>query len=77
MMLCIGVGRLFRDLLQDALSCFEISETLPEPYALHVPVLEVLVAMEDISIWSMRNIVRGIEKVRRVRAERATSFPIH
>lgn len=62
-MLCIGVPTLFKSLLLDALSHFDISETPGEPYTLHIPVIEAIVSMQDLSLWSMRDIVRGIEIV--------------
>lgn len=63
MMLCIGVPDLFKNLLKSALSSMETAQPPTEPYSLHIPLMEAIVAMQDLSLWSMRDIVRGIEKV--------------
>jgi len=62
-MLCIGASALFRKHLQQAL--VRLGPMIPssEPFALHVPLVEALVAMHDASVWSIRDIVRSIEKV--------------
>ena len=33
-----------------------------EPYSLHIPLVEAVVAMQDLSVWSVRDIVRIVEK---------------
>ncbi|KAF2024463.1 hypothetical protein EK21DRAFT_46270, partial [Setomelanomma holmii] len=60
--LCTGASSLFRGLLKDALD--QTGETMPpfEPYSSHVPLIEAIVGMQDSSVWSVRDIVRGIEK---------------
>ncbi|KAJ4983324.1 hypothetical protein SVAN01_11205, partial [Stagonosporopsis vannaccii] len=78
MMLCIGVPDLFKSLLLDALSQIDVSRTAAEPYSLHVPVLETIVAMQDLSLWSLRDIVRGIEKDRSLATRGLSGFlPMH
>ncbi|KAF9691615.1 hypothetical protein EKO04_010517 [Ascochyta lentis] len=62
--LCIGVPSLFGKLLQNALSRMETALPAAEPYSLHVPLLEAIISMQDTSVWSLRDIVRGIEKDR-------------
>jgi hypothetical protein len=60
--LCIGASSLFRELLQGALSQSETIRPPSEPYSLHIPLLEAVVAMQDLSVWSVRDIVRSVEK---------------
>ena len=60
--LCIGASSLFRGLLQDALAQLGTMLQPWELYSLHVPLLEAVVAMQDLSVWSVRDIVRSVEK---------------
>ena len=60
--LCIGASSLFRGLLQDALAQLGTMVQPLEPYSLHMPLLEAVVAMHDLSVWSVRDIVRSVEK---------------
>lgn len=66
MMLCIGVRDLFKGLLLDALQRLETAQQPAEPFSLHVPLLGAIVGMHDVSVWSMRDVVRGIEKVKTI-----------
>jgi hypothetical protein len=60
--LCVGASLLFRGLLQDALAQLGTMLQSLEPYSLHVPIVEAVVAMQDLSVWSVRDIVRSVEK---------------
>ena len=62
--LCIGIPASFHLLLHRAL--LGIWPKLPpsEPYSLHVAVVEAIVSLQDSSVWSVRDVVRSIEKVR-------------
>lgn len=62
MILCIGASSLFRGLLQGALSQLGTIVQPSEPYSLHIPLVEAIVAMQDLSVWSVRDIVRSVEK---------------
>ncbi|KAF2728201.1 hypothetical protein EJ04DRAFT_449835, partial [Polyplosphaeria fusca] len=62
--LCIGVPALFQHLLRNALSSTWAGIPPSAPYALHVPVIEVITSMQDTSVWSIRDIVRSIKKDR-------------
>jgi hypothetical protein len=62
--LCIGASSLFRGLLQGALSQLRTMLQPSEPYSLHIPLIEAVVAMQDLSVWSVRDIVRSVEKAR-------------
>ncbi|KAF2823660.1 hypothetical protein CC86DRAFT_408690 [Ophiobolus disseminans] len=72
--LCIGADRSFRDLLQETLS--RIWTLLPhsQPYALHVPIVETIVTMQDLSVWSVRDFVRSVEQKRSYTASRPHDF---
>jgi hypothetical protein len=61
--LCTGASPLFRRLLKDALAQAGTMFLSSEPCSLHVPLLEAIAGMQDSSGWSLREIVRGIEKV--------------
>jgi hypothetical protein len=60
--LCIGASSLFRGLLQDALARLGTTLQPSEPYSLDIPLVEAVVAMQDLSVWSVRDIVRSVEK---------------
>ncbi|KAK7178575.1 hypothetical protein PSPO01_15374 [Paraphaeosphaeria sporulosa] len=62
--LCIGPPSSFRNLLHDTLSRMWSKLPPSEPYSLHVPIIEVVVAMQDSSVWSVRDTVRSVEKDR-------------
>ncbi|KAG9512406.1 hypothetical protein KCV07_g9469, partial [Aureobasidium melanogenum] len=49
------------------------SDQIMGPLALHIPVLEELVRLYDLSVWAMANKVRGIEKQRLFESGRRTS----
>ncbi|KAF2628863.1 hypothetical protein BU25DRAFT_409878 [Macroventuria anomochaeta] len=72
--LCTGAFPLFRGLLQNALA--QQGMTLPpsEPYSLHIPLVEAVVAMQDSSVWSVRDIVRSVEKNRSLPARGSQGF---
>jgi hypothetical protein len=62
LVLCIGVNPTFQHLLQQTLSCLW-SELLPsEPFSLHVPLVQAILELQDSSVWSIRDVVRNIEK---------------
>ena len=60
--MCIGASSLFQRLLQDALARLDSLLSLDEPYSLHIPLVEAIVSMYDVSVWSVRDVVRGVEK---------------
>ena len=61
--LCIGVDSLFQKNLESALSRMWSGLPPLNPYSLHVPIIETVIAMQDQSVWSIRDIVRDVEKV--------------
>lgn len=70
--LCIGTPKLFQDLLHDTLSRMWPILPQSEPFSLHVPIVEAVVAMQDSSIWSVRDAVRSMEKVRAPSCQRTS-----
>ncbi|ORY18334.1 hypothetical protein BCR34DRAFT_529167 [Clohesyomyces aquaticus] len=62
--LCIGVPNSFQHLLNSTLLSMWSRIPPSEPYSLHVPLIEAIVSMQDSSVWSVRDIVRSIEKDR-------------
>jgi hypothetical protein len=60
--LCIGASSSFKELLQDAHKRLEAALPLAEPYSLHLPLVEAIIAMQDLSVWYVRDIVRSVEK---------------
>lgn len=64
LILCIGVDLTFQRLLQQILS--RIWHKLPpsEPFSLHVPLVQTILELQDVSVWSIRDVVRSIEKGR-------------
>ncbi|PSN59256.1 hypothetical protein BS50DRAFT_641131 [Corynespora cassiicola Philippines] len=62
--LCVGADLIFQSTLQRVLSQIEIDLSLSGPFSLHAPIVETIIAMQDVSVWSVRDVVRGIEKGR-------------
>lgn len=63
-MLCVGTPHLFLDLLRATLSRMWPNILSLDPYSLHIPLVESIIAMQDSSIWFVRDIIRNVEKVR-------------
>ncbi|KAF2196854.1 hypothetical protein GQ43DRAFT_235184 [Delitschia confertaspora ATCC 74209] len=62
--LCIGASLLFQNLFQEILSQMWSRIPSSEPYSLHVPIIEAIIAMQDTAVWSVRDAVRSVEKDR-------------
>jgi hypothetical protein len=60
--LCIGVGSTFQHLLQQALSRMWSRLPPSEPFSLHVPLVQTILEFQDLSVWSIRDLVRITEK---------------
>ncbi|KAF2809136.1 uncharacterized protein BDZ99DRAFT_463941 [Mytilinidion resinicola] len=65
--LCIGIPPSFQIALQNTLLQMWPGIPPSEPYSLHVPLVETIVAMQELSVWSVRDVVRDIEKDRQTR----------
>lgn len=65
-MLCVGIPHAFPALLQATLSQMWSNIPSSDPFSLHIPLIESILAMQDSSIWFIRDVVRSIEKVRPV-----------
>jgi hypothetical protein len=60
--LCIGVDLAFQHLFQETLSGLWPKLPSYEPFSLHVPLLHTILDLQDSSIWSIRDVIRNIEK---------------
>jgi hypothetical protein len=60
--LCIGVDLAFQHLLQQTLSHMWPKLPPSEPFSLHVPLVQTILELQDSSVWSVRDVVRSIEK---------------
>lgn len=60
--LCLGVDSSFEDKLQDNLNHMWSGFQGQEPESLLAPLIEVIVTMYDQSVWSIRDVVRQVEK---------------
>lgn len=61
--LCIGVDVAFQNHLQQALHNIWPEVQASRNFSLLIPLAEAIVTMYDISVWSIRDIVRQAEKV--------------
>jgi hypothetical protein len=64
--LCIGVDTVFQSFLQDTLNNMWSHLPHSELASLLVPLIETIIAMHDQSVWSVRDVTRGAEKVTRL-----------
>jgi hypothetical protein len=64
--LCIGVDIVFQSFLEDTLKNMWSHLPHSEMASLLVPLIETVIAMHDQSVWSVRDVTRGAEKVSRV-----------
>lgn len=62
--LCIATPREFNEQLLHTLVYLSSDMDPADPYSLHVPLVEVLLTLYDQSVWSIRDLVREVEKVR-------------
>ncbi|KAF1936654.1 hypothetical protein EJ02DRAFT_387029 [Clathrospora elynae] len=62
--LCIGVDLAFQHLLQQALSHMWPRLPPSEPLSLHVPLVQAILELHDLSVWCIRDVIRTIEKDR-------------
>jgi hypothetical protein len=60
--LCIGVDLAFQHLLQQTLSRMWPNLPPNEPFSLHIPLVQTILELQDLSVWSIRDFVRTIEK---------------
>ena len=62
--LCFDFPSSVKDALSSSILKSTISLRLDDPFAVHVVLIEKLVALYDKALWSCRNLVRDMEKVR-------------
>ncbi|KAH7401712.1 hypothetical protein DE146DRAFT_440031 [Phaeosphaeria sp. MPI-PUGE-AT-0046c] len=62
--LCSGVDPAFQHLLRQTLARLWPRIPHAEPFSLHVPLVQTILELQDSSVWSIRDVVRTIEKGR-------------
>ncbi|KAF1925284.1 uncharacterized protein M421DRAFT_70240, partial [Didymella exigua CBS 183.55] len=60
--LCIGALSLLKGLLKDALVLLEATLPLTDPCSLHLPQVEAIIALQDLSVWYVRDVLHSVEK---------------
>jgi len=63
LMLCLDTPDELRLRLEIALSGSKQGLDLSDPFALHVPLIDEVVVLNDRSVWQVRDLIRTIEKV--------------
>jgi hypothetical protein len=63
MVLCVDTPDDFRTKLQDSMESGQGAIDLSDPFALHVSLMDQVTALYDQSVWSIRNLIRRVEKV--------------
>lgn len=61
--LCFDLPLALQSTLQSALSSNQDNLSLNDPYSLHTTIVEEVLSLFDISVWSLRDSVRMVEKV--------------
>jgi hypothetical protein len=61
--LCFGVPLSLQKSLHNALKSNQESRGFPDPYSLHVAIVEEVIKLYDTAVWTLRGLVRDIEKV--------------
>lgn len=61
--LCFDLPSALQSRLQSTLSSTQEEFSLNDPYSLHATIVEEVLATFDTSVWSLRNLVRRVEKV--------------
>lgn len=60
---CIGANPSFESLLKESLDQMWTGLSSVNPWSMQVPLLEAIVALQDRSVWLVRDVVRNVEKV--------------
>lgn len=60
---CIGTDHSFERLLQENVNRMSEKLSLINPWSMQVPLIETVVALQDRSVWKVRDVVRNVEKV--------------
>ena len=58
-----GLSTTLYQLLENSLQCMWSELPWESPWSLQLPLLESLISLHDYAVWSMRNVVRDVEKV--------------
>jgi hypothetical protein len=63
MMLCVDTPDGFQKELKHTLECEQGPLDFNDPFALHMPLMDQIIAVYDRSVWSIRDLIRRVEKV--------------
>ena len=62
MMLCVDTPDGFREGLKHTLEYKQGLLDFNDPFALHIPLMDQIIALYDRSVWSIRDLIRRVEK---------------
>lgn len=65
MFLCIGTPETLKTQLAASLAEGASSLDFSDPFSMHVPMMDRIIALYDRSVWSIRDVIRNREKVYR------------
>jgi hypothetical protein len=63
MMLCLDTPDSFREQLKLTMGCEQEALDFNDPFALHIPLIDQIIAFYDRSVWNIRDLIRQVEKV--------------
>ena len=63
MILCVDTPDDFREQLEQSMNNEQEELDLNDPFALHLPLMDQIIALYDRSVWSIRDLIRRVEKV--------------
>ena len=62
-MLCVDTPDDFEEELKHAVECEQEPLDFNDAFALHVPLMDQIINLYDHSVWSIRDLIRRVEKV--------------
>lgn len=66
MILCVDTPDNFREQLEQAMNSEQGGLDLSDPFVLHIPLMDQIITLYDQSVWSIRDLIRRVEKVIRL-----------
>jgi hypothetical protein len=72
--LCIDTPEEFQSMLSAILENTAVN--FDDPFAMHIPLLQEIVRLNDKSVWAIRDPIRQVEKVRKIRSCHVTNLTI-
>lgn len=61
--LCVDTPGNFREQLEQHVKSEKGQIDLNDPFALHIPLMDQIITLYDQSVWSIRDLIRRVEKV--------------